>query len=306
MPAAGRIAVVTGPNGFVARNLIARLRRDGWTVYGVSRDGTAPAGVTGIRWEDFWAAGELKLSSVKAVFHLAAFIPPDFEDSGFAGQCLEVNALLTLRLAEFMARQGQARFIHCSSGQAYRFQEGPADEGTPVDPLLRACFYLTSKLLGETYVERTRLRLGLDAVSFRVASCYGPWMSARALVARFSELAAKGEPLPLLHGGAEQFDLVHVDDVVELLARAATATAQGIFNAGSGQAVRVRAVAETVNDVFGNRAGTQDLPARSSAAPPPGFAPLCMARASATFGIRPRTLREGVAQHRDWLREHAA
>ena len=304
--AEARIAVVTGPNGFLARNLIGRLRRDGWMVHGVSRDGTAPTGATGLRWEEFWAA-ELKPASVTALFHLAAFIPPDFEDSRFAGQCLEVNALLTLRLAEFMAQHGRARFIHCSSGQAYRFQEAPADELTPVDPPARACFYLASKLLGETYVEHARRRLGLDSAIFRVASCYGPWMSARALVARFSALAVQGEPLPLRHGGAEQLDLVEADDVAELLVRAATATAQGIFNAGSGQAVRVRAVAETVNDVFGNRAGTQDLPSPpASSVPPPGFAPLCMERAAATFGVRPRALRDGVVRYRDWLREHAA
>ena len=47
-----RVALVTGANGFVARNLIQRLRRDGWLVTTVSRT-PMPGGVT---WEQLWVA----------------------------------------------------------------------------------------------------------------------------------------------------------------------------------------------------------------------------------------------------------
>jgi UDP-glucose 4-epimerase len=294
------VAVVTGASGFLAKNLIPTLLEQGWRVIAVSREKSTDHAYQTLTWEEFWTGNLLDPTQIKAVFHLAAFIPPNMEDSAYAAECLNTNSLLTLRLAEHIGTHSKGRFIHCSSGQVYRFQKRAATECQHVPPPHRACFYLASKLLSETYVERTRKALGLDTIIFRVGSCYGPGMPERSLVSRFLAFAEQGKPLPLRNGGAEQFDLVYAPDVVRLLIRGATSTKQGLFNAGSGHAVTVRQVAETVNRIIGNQAG---VVYEEPSTPPlqPGFAPLSTVRTLKEFGWNPRTLSEGLKDFRSWI-----
>ena len=295
-----RTAVVTGARGFLARNLIERLHADGWTVYGVSREAFRSDHAHILTWESFWRGETLDPAAIQVLFHAAAFMPPNMEDPAYARACLESNALLSLQLAEFMVAHGRARFIYFAAGNVYGYREAPADEQTPTQVHRRACFYLSSKLLGETFVERARVLQGLNAASFRISTPYGSWMSSRATVSVFAERARRGEPLPLRHGGREQFDMIHVGDVVETLVRAATSTAQGVFNLGTGCAITVKAIADAVNAAFSSAAGVcfvepQDVP------PQQGFAPLCTRHTIATFGHCPLAFASGLARYRSWL-----
>src|SRR6185369_8884277 len=98
-----KVAVVTGANGFLARNLIPVLQKDGWRVVGITRDISVNDICETLTWPGFWAGRDLPPRRIGALIHLAAHIPPKMEDSGQASACLRTNALLTLRLAEHMA-----------------------------------------------------------------------------------------------------------------------------------------------------------------------------------------------------------
>ncbi len=299
------IAVVTGANGFLARNLIPSLVDEGWRVIGVSREKVSSTACQTLTWEEFWSGAVVEPQKIKVLFHLAAFIPPNMEDPAHAAACLNTNALLTLKLAEHMVAHGRARFVYCSGGLVQGFEKASLTGHAHGLALHRACFYLLSKLVGEVYVERTRKLKGLDAITFRVGSCYGPWMPERSMVSRFAAFAEQGKPLPLRNGGAEQFDLVYAPDVVQCLIRGAKSGKQGIFNAGSGQAVTVRKVAEAVNRVFGNQAGVvYEEPSTPSLQP--GFAPLPMRRTTMAFGCKPRKLARGLEDFRSWLETRRA
>jgi len=299
------IAVVTGASGFLARNLIPALVDEGWHVIGVSREKGSSFCSQTLTWEEFWSGKVIEPQKIRILFHLAAYIPPNMDNSDHAAACLNTNALLTLRLAEHIAMHSNARFIYCSSGQVYCYQKSAATERHQVLPLHRACFYLSSKLLSEIYLERTRKALGLDAVIFRVGSCYGPWMPETSLVARFLAIAGQGKPLPLRNGGTEQFDLVYAPDVVECMVRGAKSNKQGLYNVGSGTAVTVLEVAETINRILGNRAG---VVYEEPTTPPlqPGFAPLSMRRTTTAFGYKPRKLSRGLAAFSTWLEARRA
>jgi UDP-glucose 4-epimerase len=284
-----RTAIVTGASGFLARNLIAHLEEQKWEVLPVSRK----PGPNTMSWQDFWASSILNET---VVFHLAAYVPSSMEDSSEVQQCIETNAMLSLRLAEFLASQKNVRLVYGSTGQFYRYQTEPANEQCATDPSARACFYLSSKLLGETFVERTRKVRHLDAVSLRIGSCYGPGMSDQSLIARFTHLATAGKPLILRNGGVEHFDMVHVEDVVSLLIRAATSTAQGVFIAGSGQSISVREIAAAVNHASRNPAGFV-IESGTTLPTQLGFAPLCMRKSIAAFGFKPRAFEEGIVHY---------
>lgn len=291
--ASPRTALVTGATGFLGRHLVRRLQSDGWTVRGVARNPGSDFPVPLQTWDSLWSGGIAWGSTPPVVFHCAAFIPPRMEDSSFAGECLESNALLTLRLAEAAASAGVKRLVFCSSGQVYGFHANPVGEETAPKTTQRACFYLSSKLLAEWYLERTQRTSGLQTVALRIGSLYGPGMPEKSVIARFLDLAGKGQRLQLLNGGTEQFDFVHVSDVVELIVRAAVSTETGVFNAGSGEATTVRSLAELVTRLCGNPpddslAGSRNIPASG------GFAALGMNKSRASFGIVSTSLESGL------------
>lgn len=288
-----RTALVTGATGFLGRHLVRRLQADGWTVRGVARNPGSDIPAPLQTWDSLWSGGIAIGATPPVVFHCAAFIPPRMEDSSFAGECLESNAILTLRLAEAAAAAGVKRMVFCSSGQVYGFHANPVSEETPPKTTQRACFYLSSKLLAEWYLERTQRTTGLQPITLRIGSLYGPGMPEKSVIARFLDLARKGQRLQLVNGGTEQFDFVHVSDVVELLVRAADSTETGVFNAGSGEATTVRTLAELVTRLCGNPpdealAGSRDVPATG------GFAALSMNRSRDVFGVPPTSIEAGL------------
>lgn len=284
------MAIVTGANGLIGRSLVPLLEAQGWRVMGIGRSAAHS-------WDAFW---QMDLQGVDAVFHLAAFVPPSMEDSTHARECLEVNTLLTLRLAEHVATRSAARLVFASTGQVYGFRDQAVCEDAIVNANGRACFYLSSKLLAESYVWHTVLHLGLNSAIVRIGNVYGPGMKPGSLIAFFCKLAREGRPLPLRHGGCERFDFIEVSDVALCLMRAAERGLNGVIHAGTGVAPSVREVAEIVNAVFENNAGIELVPPHE-APRQPGFAPLDMAHARKVLGIDPLPLRQGVQKYREWL-----
>lgn len=285
-----RVAIVTGASGLVGRSLVPLLEAQGWRVIAVGRTAACS-------WDTFW---QMDLSGADAVFHLAAFVPPSMEDSIHARECVEVNALLTLRLAEQVATRSKAKLVFASTGQVYGFSDEPTRVTAPLQTCSRACFYLGSKILAESYVQRTALHRGLRSASVRIGNVYGPGMKPGSLIAFFSNLAREGKPLLLRYGGCERFDLIEVSDVAMCLMRAVDRGAEGVIHAGSGVAPSVREVAELVNEVFANKAGIELVPPHEAPVQP-GFAPLDMTYARAVLGVDPMPLAAGVRKYRDWL-----
>jgi len=295
----GKTAVVTGARGFLAKNLIPSLQARGWNVIGVSRERRADDSFEIMTWEQFFEGG-VDPGSITALFHLAAFIPPNMEDSRYATDCLKTNSILTLNLAEYMAVRGSGRFVYCSGGIIQGYETIPPEEYVHILGLHRAGYYLVSKLLGEVYLERIRKLKGLDAITFRVGSCYGPWMPLASMVSRFVTLAKNGKPLPIRNQGTECYDLVYVDDVVRYLMLGAESEMQGIYNAGSGNSMSVRQVAEAVNIIYENHAGISFEGAITNQIQP-GFAPLNMSETSTVFNYTPRNFSDGISDFRIWL-----
>lgn len=239
------------------------------------------------------------LSDVDAVCHLAAYLPPDYASPAYASSCFEINALATLQLGGLCADQGK-HFVFCSSGQAYVHSSVAVTEDAPLYPAERATFYLASKLSGELFVEHLRRHHGLQAITFRVGSCYGPGMPRNSVIAFFMEQAIARKPLPVQNGGVPSCDFVYVGDVARLVAAALETGAGGVYNAGSGIATSVLELAHAVKETF------PEFPVSINVEPPgrptpASFPPLSMAKARGMWGHSPTSLKAGLAAFRTHL-----
>lgn len=298
------LLVVTGATGFVGRRLVALAASDGWAVRALARDSTrlpSLQNVEAIDWDLSQAMDRAELLRDAVVCHLAAMIPPAYDDPEYAKACHEVNALGTLELLRAARSACSPHFIYTSSGNAYVPCDGLADEDTPVFPSARAPYYLSSKLVGEIYLEHFRQRQLLSTATLRLSAVYGPGMPPRDLIADFAAQIGRGDRLSLRNAGRHQVDWVYLDDVVRAILAVAKARISGIYNIGSGSPGTAREVAETLVEFLGADPSLIELePALDSSAT--GFAGLDITRARNSFQYAPRSLRAGLEAYVATLR----
>lgn len=220
---------VVGAGGFIGRRLVDRLARDGHAVVPVVR---TPRGLPGERpVADLCAADwPSLLAGVDVVVHLAARVHQMEETcQDPLAEYRRVNRDGALCVAEAAAREGVKRFVFVSSIKVNGEETAPGrpfradDEPRPRDP------YGVSKLEAERALYALAERTGLDVTVVRPPLVYGPGVGGnfRTMV----KWLRRGVPLPL--GGARdnRRSLVALDNLVDLLALAAThpAAASQVF-----------------------------------------------------------------------------
>jgi UDP-glucose 4-epimerase len=303
-----RRVLVTGGSGALGRHVISLLICEGWDVTALIHRNAVPvsAGPGRLRV----VSGNLgdptsvlsALSEVDAVCHLAAYLPPDYGSPAYASACFEINALATLQLGRLCGDRGK-RFVFCSSGQAYAHSSVPVAEDAPLYPAERATFYLASKLSGELFVEHLRRHHGLEAITFRIGSCYGPGMPRNSVVAFFMAQAIAREPLTVRDGGVPSCDFVYVGDVARLVTAALKTGAGGVYNAGSGIATSVLELAHAVKETFSETPISIDVAPAGRRPAPASFPALSMAKTQGMWGRPPTSLKAGLAAFRTHLEQ---
>ena len=134
----------------IGRDAVPVMLAEGWDVVALTHRNavSTPAGPGNFtaRAGDVTDAEAVSstVSEVDLVCHLAAYIPPNFQDAAEAERCLAVNAIGALHVASAAARHGK-RLISCSSGQAYTYSSAPVNEDDRLYPAARATYYLASK-----------------------------------------------------------------------------------------------------------------------------------------------------------------
>ena len=106
---------------------------------------------------------------------------------------------------------------------------------------------------------------GTQTIELRLFTPYGPWEHPRRLIPHVILSALRGLDISMTLG-EQRRDYVHVDDVVEALARAGKwpVPSGSVLNIGSGIGTPIRDIAERILDLMGNpvRLLVGDLPTR--------------------------------------------
>ncbi|HEX6912371.1 MAG TPA: NAD-dependent epimerase/dehydratase family protein [Longimicrobium sp.] len=179
------------------------------------------------------------------------------------------------------------------------------DEGKPLDP---TSVYALTKADQEKMVLMMGAAYGIPSVALRFFNIYGPRQALSnpytGVAAIFSSRLLNGQPPLVFEDGEQKRDFVSVHDVVQalLLSAAEEAAVGKAFNVGSGRAVTVREVAQTLAGVLGT-----DVEARVTGKYRVGdvrhcFADISLARE--VLGYEPRVaFREGMQELVGWLQE---
>src|ERR671916_230724 len=177
--------VVTGAAGFVGSHLCDELVARGHEVVGI--DGFTPFYARALKERNVAALAGV-LEGADAVCHLAG--RPGVR--GGAPVLFEAgNVRTTEAVMHSAARAGVRRVLLASSSSVYGPAPRPVREDAPLPPLSP---YARSKRRAELVASRLARRHGLELVTLRYFTVYGPRQRPDMAFARFVPAALDGEP----------------------------------------------------------------------------------------------------------------
>lgn len=263
----GRKAVVTGGLGFIGSNLAIRLVEMGADVTiidpRVTGCGGNPANIAPVadrvkvlphsigdteRLESTLADTQVIFNLAGEVSHIHSMMYPERD--------LEINTLAQLRFVQACVNLAPGiRIVYAGTRQVYGVPEYlPVDERHPVNPV---DFNGVHKYAAAQYHEMLARSGRLDAVVLRLTNIYGPRLAldvpCQGFLGTFFRKALKQQPLEVFGDGSQLRDPVYVDDVVEVMIRAALVPrlASHRYNIGGSARLSLLEIAATLCELTG-------------------------------------------------------
>lgn len=311
--------LVTGCAGFIGSHLAEALLDDGVGVVGVDCFNANYGRREKLRnldkareWDAFdfvpidLSRGDLVdlVSDCDYIFHLAA--EPGVRESW--GTRFEAyvrnNVVATQVLLNALRQWPEKRLVYASSSSVYGNAERlPTPESAVPQPLSP---YGATKLAAEHLCHLYNANFGLEVVSLRYFSVYGPRQRPDMAFSRFCRAALDREPIDVYGDGTQTRDFTYVADVVSAtLAAARTPGANGqIMNIGGGSQVSVNETLTLISELAGRELEVRYHPHSSGDAKDTSAD---TDTAQRILGYAPSTtLVEGIAQEFEWARSVTA
>ena len=184
----------------------------------------------------------------------------------------DVNLVGLLNVLDAAKDSGVGRVVFVSSGGVVygNADQRPIPETAPKRP---ESPYGVTKLAGEYYLRCYRFLHDLDYVALRYSNVYGPRQDPHGeagVVAIFSNLILRGEPLTIFGDGEQTRDYVYVGDIVAANMAVSEATLDAgdelddrAFNVGTGVETSVNQLAEGLMQAAGRNVPVERAKART-------------------------------------------
>ena len=325
--------LVTGCAGFIGSHLTDRLLADGHTVVGIDSfeeyypraikeanlecacanpaftlheanildlaAEAAPGGLGGGATDSALAA---LLRDCACVYHLAAQAGVRASWGSSFEAYTRNNVLATQQLLEACIAAGARKVIYASSSSVYGDQdELPLREDMLPRP--RSPYGVT-KLAGEHLCGLYHANHGLDVVSMRFFTAYGPRQRPDMAFHKFIKAMLEGREIVIYGEGTQTRDFTHVDDIVEGLVLAKKAPPGAVMNLGGGNRVSLAEAIVTLGEVMGVQPRMDVQPVEAGDVRDTWAD---VSRALELIGYQPTTeLAGGMAQEYAWVAGNAS
>jgi nucleoside-diphosphate-sugar epimerase len=293
--------IVTGAAGFIGSHLAKALIDAGHEVVGIDSftDYYDPAlkteNAAGLDVQPLdLAHDELELSGHDGVFHLAG--QPGVRSFGDVFRLyVERNVLASQRVFEAAVRD-RVRVVFASSssvyGDAERYPTPEEAEPAPISP------YGITKLACEHLARAYARSAGLDAVTLRYFTVYGPRQRPDMAFTRLVRAAAEGAPFELYGDGKQSRGFTFVSDAVAATVAAMDAPAGAVYNVGGGSEATMLDAIALVEQISGASLDVRFLPAAAGDA---RRTSADTSRIRDELGWRPQVLlQDGLREQWEW------
>jgi len=244
--------LVTGGAGFVGRETVKLLQRNGYGVTVLDK-AEKPEDFQNVKYirGDLQNAAKCVIACAGKdfVIHLAAKprIPESFVDPD---SYFDDNVTGTKNILTAASAVGVRKFVYCSSSSIYGNNPPPHKPYHKPDPLN---YYAMTKLFGEHLCKQYKNMFNLDYTILRFFTVYGPEQPGcddkGLMIAKFARLAKEGKPLTVHGDGELRRDYIHVSDVAAaIVAAVETRVKSEIFNVGTGHNISVNSVVDILRE----------------------------------------------------------
>jgi UDP-glucuronate 4-epimerase len=311
--------LVTGGAGFIGSHVCERLLHAGHSVWAFDdlnafydpqikrrnlRDIQALAKPFEFTHGDLTDAAALEelVAGVKfdQIIHLAARagVRPSLEEPALYQR---VNVEGTVNLFESARRHGVKKITMASSSSVYGVNaKVPFAESDPIFHAISP--YAASKLAGEALAHVYHHVYGMDIVSLRFFTVYGPRQRPDLAIHKFARLIRDGRPIPVYGDGSTARDYTFITDILDGILACTTQTfGCEIFNLGESQTVPLSRLIELLEAALGRKAVIERHPLQ------PGDVPRTCAdisKARARLDYQPRVpIEQGLPLFVDWFNQ---
>jgi UDP-glucuronate 4-epimerase len=194
------------------------------------------------------------------------------------------NVRTTEAVMHSAARVNVRRVLLASSSSVYGPAARPVHEDAPLRPLSP---YARSKRRAELVAGRLARRHGLELVTLRYFTVYGPRQRPDMAFARFVRAALEGSEMPLLGDGRQTRDFTYVGDAAEATALALERGRAGaVYNVAGGRPVALAGALGLLGAALGRE---PELAERPPDAREPRSTAADLGRVRRELGWEPRT-----------------
>jgi len=187
-------------------------------------------------------------NEIDCICHLAAYIPKNSSDPDEASKCLMINSIGTLNLLKFAEIKQIKHFIYLTGANVYKNNNGTSKEEDSVFLSERSVYYLSSKLVGEYYVNAYDLKGIIKSTVLRASSIYGNLKKHDFITKTIFNLF-NDKTVTVTRNGFRA-DLVYIDDVVEILAKSIIKEIYGVFNLSTGKLQSIEEAVKLIHKNF--------------------------------------------------------
>ncbi|PXW65432.1 NAD(P)-dependent oxidoreductase [Methylobacterium sp. B4] len=282
-----RRVLVTGGAGFVGRHAVAALTDHGFEVHAVGR--TAPPGVQAFHAADLLdevqRRAAVRAAGASHLLHLAWVTTPGRYWQ--APDNLDWTAA-SLDLVRTFREAGGSRAVVAGTCAEYDWADLPGVQGGRLPesaPCRPATLYGSAKDGLRRILHAYAATAGLSLAWGRLFYLYGPGETPGRLVGDAARALISGQRLATSEG-RQRRDFLHVADAGAAFAALLASGVGGAVNIGSGEAVPVRAILESVGALTG-RPDLIDFGARPLGATEPACIEADIRRLTDEVGFRP-------------------
>jgi nucleoside-diphosphate-sugar epimerase len=228
-------ALVTGHTGFLGKNLVPELEKQGTTVIGYSS-------AEGNDILDPPRLGQAT-RNVDTVYHLAAYAKPA-ESLQNPSLAVDVNVRGTLNVLE-ACRKNNFLLVYPSSCEIYGDSKEPITEQHELNPPNP---YAASKAAADRLCFSFAKTYKIKIAILRLFNPYGAHQQLNKIIPTFYSQAIRGKPITVYGQGTDTRDYTHIDDITRALLVASKLPSGEAVNLCTGRALTNRQVAKMVKE----------------------------------------------------------